>query len=404
MTQAKIIYTETDEAPALATYSLLPIVEAFTAAAGVKVETRDISLAGRIIANLPDGLSDQQRQPDDLAELGELAKTPEANIIKLPNISASVPQLQAAIAELQGQGYKLPDYPEEPASDAERAVKARYSKVLGSAVNPVLREGNSDRRVAAPVKNYARANPHSMGKWSANSKTHVAHMTAGDFYASEKSTVLDSAGSFTIEFTNAAGTTTILKSATAVQAGEVIDAAVMSCRRLREFFAAQIEDALSQGVLLSLHLKATMMKVSDPIMFGHATEVYYQDVFAKHADRFAEIGVESNNGIGDVYAKIAALDAGLREAIEADIAQVYDSRPPLAMVDSDRGITNLHVPSNVIVDASMPAAIRSSGQMWGPDGQLHDMNAMIPDRCYAGIYPCRFDLTHRRTSPRALSQ
>jgi isocitrate dehydrogenase len=386
MTQAKIIYTETDEAPALATYSLLPIVEAFTAAAGVKVETRDISLAGRIIANLPDGLSDQQRQPDDLAELGELAKTPEANIIKLPNISASVPQLQAAIAELQGQGYKLPDYPEEPASDAERAVKARYSKVLGSAVNHVLREGNSDRRVAAPVKNYARANPHSMGKWSANSKSHVAHMTAGDFYASEKSTVLDSAGSFTIEFTNAAGTTTILKSATAVQAGEVIDAAVMSCRRLREFFAAQIEDALSQGVLLSLHLKATMMKVSDPIMFGHATEVYYQDVFAKHADRFAEIGVESNNGIGDVYAKIAALDAGLREAIEADIRQVYDSRPPLAMVDSDRGITNLHVPSNVIVDASMPAAIRSSGQMWGPDGQLHDMNAMIPDRCYAGIY------------------
>ena len=386
MSDPTIIYTETDEAPALATYSLLPIIEAFTAPAGVIVETRDISLAGRIIAQFPERLTLDQRQPDDLAELGELAKTPAANIIKLPNISASIPQLTAAIAELKQQGYDVPDYPAEPETDEEREIHARYSKVLGSAVNPVLREGNSDRRVAAPVKAYARKNPHSMGAWSPDSGTHVAHMSAGDFYGSERSAVVERAGALVIELVTAGGATQVLKPKTSVLVGEVIDAAVMSRRRLREYFEAEIDDAKAKGLLLSLHVKATMMKVSDPIIFGHAVDVYYRDVFAKHAARFDDLGVEPNNGIGDVYAKIAGLNAAERTVIEADIEAVYAKRPPLAMVDSDKGITNLHVPSNVIIDASMPAAIRSSGKMWGPDGKLHDTKALIPDRCYAGIY------------------
>ncbi len=382
----KIIYTETDEAPALATYSLLPIVQAFTAAAGVAVETRDISLAGRIVANFPDNLSEGQKQADALAELGELAKTPEANIIKLPNISASIPQLNAAIKELQTQGYDLPEYPEEPKTEAEREIKARYAKVLGSAVNPVLREGNSDRRVAAPVKEYARKHPHSMGVWSSDSKSHVAHMTEGDFYSSEQSAVISEAGDVRIEFTSNAGEKTVLKEKTPVQQDEVIDAAVMSRGALRAFFEGEIADAKANGVLLSLHLKATMMKVSDPIMFGHAVTVYYRDVFEKHAALFEELGVDANNGLGDVYAKISGLPDDKRSEVEADIQAVYESRPELAMVNSDKGITNLHVPSDVIIDASMPAALRSSGQMWGPDGKLHDTKAMIPDRSYAGIY------------------
>jgi len=386
MSTAKIIYTHTDEAPALATYSFLPIIRAFTEPAGVVVETRDISLSGRIIAAFSDALEPEQRQADDLAELGELVKRPEANIIKLPNISASVPQLQAAIAELQEQGYAVPDYPEEPKSDAERAIKSRYAKALGSAVNPVIREGNSDRRVAAPVKQYAKKNPHSMGAWSADSKTHVAHMSDGDFYASERSAVIARASKLKIELADAKGQSTVLKESTAVLEGEVVDAAVMSCRALREFFEQETEEASAQGVLLSLHLKATMMKVSDPIMFGHAVSVYYKDVFARHDEIFGDLGVEANNGIGDVYAKIRDLPESKRKAVEADIEAVYRKRPALAMVDSDKGITNLHVPSNVIVDASMPAAIRSSGKMWGPDGKLHDTKAMIPDRCYAGIY------------------
>ena len=383
---AKIIWTKTDEAPALATYSFLPIVNAFTKQAGVVVETKDISLAGRIIAKFSDFLKPEQRQSDDLAELGELAKTPAANIIKLPNISASVPQLQAAIKELQEHGYALPDYPEEPKDDAEREIRARYAKVLGSAVNPVLREGNSDRRVAAAVKQYAKKHPHSMGPWSADSKSHVAHMTQGDFYSSEQAAVIGKADRLTIELTDRQGNASVLKDSIKVLEGEVIATAVMACGELRAFYERETADAKAAGVLLSLHLKATMMKISDPIMFGHAVEVYYKDVFAKHSALFEELGVEANNGIGDVYAKIGVLPADRQAEIEADIEAVYVSRPPLAMVDSDKGITNLHVPSNVIIDASMPAAIRSSGKMWGPDGKLHDMKAMIPDRCYAGIY------------------
>jgi isocitrate dehydrogenase len=386
MTTAKIVYTLTDEAPALATYSLLPIVQAFTMAAGAVVETRDISLAGRILSTFPESLASGQRQPDDLAELGELAKTPEANIIKLPNISASIPQLQAAIKELQAQGYSLPSYPEEPQNDAEKRVKAKYSKVLGSAVNPVLREGNSDRRVAAAVKQYAKKHPHSMGVWSPDSKSHVAHMSHGDFYSSEQSAVIARAGALRIEFTDSDGNTTVLKESTKVLDGEVVAAAVMSCRALREFYQRETTDAKARDVLLSLHLKATMMKVSDPIMFGHAVTVFYDDVFTKHGALFGELGVDPDNGIGDVYAKIRGLPPAKQAEIEADIQAVYASRPPLAMVDSDKGVTNLHVPSNVIIDASMPAAIRASGRMWGPDGQLHDIKAMIPDRCYAGIY------------------
>ena len=386
MSNPKIIYTDTDEAPALATYSFLPIVKAFTRAANVVVETRDISLAGRIIANFPDNLTDEQQQSDALAELGELTQAPDANIIKLPNISASIPQLNAAIGELQSQGFDLPDYPEEPKNDAEKAIRARYSKVLGSAVNPVLREGNSDRRVAAPVKAYAKKHPHSMGVWSSASKTGVAHMNAGDFYSSERSTIVATAGEVRIELATEDSQVTVLKEVTPVQADEVIDAAVMNCRALREFFEKETEAARNDDVLLSLHLKATMMKVSDPIMFGHAVTIYYRDVFEKHAGLFDGLGVDANNGIGDVYAKITDLPDAQRAEVEADIQAVYESRPALAMVDSDKGITNLHVPSNIIIDASLPAAIRSSGQMWGPDGQLHDTLAMIPDRCYAGIY------------------
>jgi isocitrate dehydrogenase len=386
MSKAKIIYTKVDEAPALATYSLLPIINAFTKPAGIAVETRDISLAGRILANFPDYLKPEQKQSDDLAELGELAKTPEANIIKLPNISASVPQLKAAIKEMQGQGYPLPEYPDEPKNPEEKAIRARYGKVLGSAVNPVLREGNSDRRVSPSVKQYAKKHPHSMGKWTADSKSHVAHMSDGDFYSSEKSVVIAKAGKVRIEFTDEKGTTSVLKDALSVLEGEVIDASVMNCRALREFFEKEIAEARAQGVVLSLHLKATMMKVSDPIMFGHAVTVYYKDVFAKHAAVFDKLGVEANNGIGDVYAKIQGLPAEQKALIEADIQAVYKVRPELAMVDSAKGITNLHVPSNVIIDASVPAAIRASGQMWGLDGKLHDTKALIPDRCYAGIY------------------
>src|SRR5688572_1016038 len=386
MNNAKIIYTLTDEAPALATYSLLPIIQAFTRAAGIVVETRDISLAGRILAGFPDSLPADRRQPDDLAELGELAKTPEANIIKLPNISASVPQLQAAIKELRSQGYDLPDYPEEPHGDAERAIKAKYAKVLGSAVNPVLREGNSDRRVAASVKQYAKKHPHSMGRWSKDSKTHVASMGGGDFYSSEQSTVVQRAAKLKVELTSNRGEKTVLKDGIGVKEGDVLAASTMNRRALRDFFAKQIADAKAKGLLLSLHLKATMMKVSDPIMFGHAVEVYYQDVFTKHAAELEELGVEPNNGIGDLYAKIKALPEAARAAIEADLKAVYEARPQLAMVDSSKGITNLHVPSDIIIDASMPAAIRTSGQMWGADGKLHDTKSLIPDRCYAGIY------------------
>ena len=383
---AKIVYTITDEAPALATYSLLPIVKTFTKAAGIDVETRDISLAGRILAAFPENLSEDQKQTDELAYLGDVAKTPEANIIKLPNISASIPQLTAAIKELQAQGYNIPDYPAEPKNDAEKEAKARYSKILGSAVNPVLREGNSDRRVADAVKQYARKNPHSMGDWSSDSKTHVAHMSEGDFYGSEKSVVVEKAGDVKIEFVAADGTTKTLKEKTSLKEGEVIDAAVMSRNALRSFLEKEIQDAKDKNVLLSLHLKATMMKVSDPIMFGHAVTVFFKDIFEKHAATFEEIGVDPNNGLGDVYSKIKSLPQEKQAEIEANIKAASQNGPALAMVNSDKGITNLHVPSDVIIDASMPAAIRSSGKMWGPDGKLYDTKAIIPDRSYAGIY------------------
>ncbi len=381
-----IIYTETDEAPALATYSLLPIIRAFCKVAGVKVETRDISLSGRIIANFPDYLTGEQKIGDALAELGSLAKTPAANIIKLPNISASIPQLKAAIKELQTQGYALPDYPEEPDGETEIEIKRRYDKIKGSAVNPVLREGNSDRRAPSAVKQYARKNPHSMGEWSKQSQSHVAHMSEGDFYGSEKSVTLQSACSVDIVYEGRDGSREILKQSTALQAGEIIDAAAMSASGLRAFLAKEIDAAKSQDILFSLHMKATMMKVSDPIIFGHCVSVYYQPVFEKHADIIAELGVDPNNGIGDLYAKITALAEDKRAEIEADIAACYAQRPALAMVDSDKGITNLHVPSDVIIDASMPAMIRASGQMWGPDGQQKDTKAVIPDRNYAGVY------------------
>jgi len=386
MSTSKIIYTLTDEAPALATYSLLPIIKAFTESSGIAVETRDISLAGRIIATFPEYLGEGQRISDDLAELGKLATTPEANIIKLPNISASVPQLKAAIKELQQQGYKLPDYPEEPKSDEEKDVKARYDKIKGSAVNPVLREGNSDRRAPLSVKNYARKHPHKMGAWSADSKSHVAHMSDGDFYGSEKAALIDAAGSVKIELIAKDGSNTVLKEKTTVQAGEIIDSSVMSKSALRSFIAAEIEDAKSKGVLLSVHLKATMMKVSDPIMFGQIVTEFYKDALTKHADVLKQVGFDVNNGIGDLYARIKTLPEAKQKEIEADIQAVYAQRPQLAMVNSDKGITNLHVPSDVIVDASMPAMIRDSGKMWGADGKLHDTKAVIPDRCYAGVY------------------
>src|SRR5579859_2223096 len=382
----KIIYTLTDEAPYLATQSLLPIVKAFTATAGVAVETRDISLAGRIIAQFPDILPDNQKIADDLAELGQLATTPDANIIKLPNISASMPQLKAAIKELQGQGYALPDYPEDPKDVSEWNVKARYDKVKGSAVNPVLREGNSDRRAPLSVKNYARKHPHKMGAWSKDSKTHVAHMDGGDFYGSEKSALIASAGNVKIEWFNKDGSHTVLKEKTALKAGELIDAAVMSKKALANFVDAQIEDAKKQDVLFSLHLKATMMKVSDPIMFGVVVVEFYKDVLSKHADTLKSIGFDPNNGIGDLYARLGSLPQAKQDEILADIKAEYAKRPALAMVNSDKGITNLHVPSDVIVDASMPAMIRDSGKMWNAEGKLQDAKAVIPDRSYAGVY------------------
>ncbi len=391
MTTAKIIYTLTDEAPALATYSLLPIVQAFTRSAGIVVETRDISLAGRVIANFPDELTAQQRQPDDLLELGELAKTPEANIIKLPNISASLPQLKAALSELAAQGYRIPEYPEDPKDEAQKKLKTRFAKVLGSAVNPVLREGNSDRRVANAVKHYAKTHPHSMGAWRPDSPTHVASMSSGDFYGNEQAALIGEAGSVRIELTDASGKVTVLKDGIKVLAGELISSTFMQSARLREFYETQIQDAKERGLLLSLHLKATMMKVSDPIMFGHAVSVYYKDAFAKHAALFTQLGIDPDNGIGDAYAKIQSLPPAQKAQVEADLKATYESRPPLAMVDSDKGITNLHVPSDIIIDASMPAAIRTSGRMWGPDGKAHDMKAMIPDRCYAGVYQAVID-------------
>lgn len=386
-----IIYTVTDEAPALATYSLLPIIQSFTASSGINVETRDISLAGRIIANFPEYLKEDQRIGDALAELGALAQTPEANIIKLPNISASVPQLVAAIKELQAKGYALPDYKDDPVTDEEKAIKATYDKIKGSAVNPVLREGNSDRRAPASVKNYAKKHPHSMGAWSADSQSHVASMSDHDFFGSEKSLTLNGATDVSIEFVAQDGAVKTLKAPFPLLDKEIIDVSVMSKKALVAFFEKEIADAKQQGVLLSLHMKATMMKVSDPVIFGHAVKVYYKDVFDKYGDVFAQLGVDVNNGLGDVYAKIQSLPAEQKEEIEAAIQAVYATQPALAMVDSDRGITNLHVPSDVIVDASMPAMLRSSGQMWNAEGKLQDTKALIPDRCYAGIYQAVID-------------
>ena len=389
--KSTIIYTETDEAPALATYSLLPIIKAYTDASDVAVETRDISLSGRVIAAFSDFLNADQQQGDALAELGEMTQDPLANIIKLPNISASLPQMMAVIKELQAKGYALPDYTEDPSTSAERDIKARYDKIKGSAVNPVLREGNSDRRAPASVKSYAQKNPHSMGAWSKDSKSHVANMESGDFFGSEQSTTLVAATTAKIEHRDAAGNVTVLKEGIGLLAGEIIDASAMNRKALRSFLATQIDDAKSQGILFSLHLKATMMKVSDPIIFGHAVTVFYEEAFNKHAAVFAELGVDANNGVGDVYSKIKSLSDAQREEIEADLAACYTTRPEMAMVDSDKGVTNLHVPSDVIIDASMPAALRTSGQMWGPDGNLQDMKAVIPDRCYAGVYQEVFD-------------
>ena len=383
---SKIIWTQIDEAPALATYSLLPIVQAFTKGTGVVVETRDISLAGRILANFPENLTEAQRLPDQLTQLGELTLLPEANIVKLPNISASVPQLREAIKELQGKAYKVPDYPEAPKTDAEKEIHARYAKVLGSAVNPVLREGNSDRRAPQSVKNFARKNPHKLGAWAADSKAHVAHMTAGDFYGNEKSVVLESGGEFKIEFFGADGTSKVLKDKLKALPGEIIDGTFMSRNALRQFYAEQIDDARQKDLLLSLHLKATMMKVSDPVMFGHAVSVFFKDVLEKHAETVKQIGYNPNMGLGDLYNKIKALPEAKQAEIEADIEAVYARRPALAMVDSDKGITNMHVSSDVIVDASMPNVVRDSGKMWNRAGQLQETKAMIPDRCYATMY------------------
>ncbi|MBB4656841.1 isocitrate dehydrogenase [Xanthomonas sp. F14] len=387
----KIIYTLTDEAPYLATQSLLPIIDAYTNTAGIVVETRDISLAGRILSLFPEHLSDAQKIADDLGELGELATTPEANIIKLPNISASVPQLKAAIAELQGQGYALPAYPDTPKDDAEKDVKARYDRVKGSAVNPVLREGNSDRRAPLSVKNYARKHPHRMGKWSSDSKSHVAHMDDGDFFGSEQSATVAAAGALKIEFVGNDGSSSVLKDKVAVKAGEIVDAAVLSKRALASFIDAQIADAKAKDVLFSVHLKATMMKVSDPVLFGVVVGEFYKDTLSKHAEALASVGFDPNNGIGDLYARIATLPDDQQAQIKADIQAEYAQRPALAMVNSDKGITNLHVPSDVIVDASMPAMIRDSGQMWNAEGKLQDTKAVIPDRCYADVYQAVID-------------
>lgn len=386
MTTAKIIWSKIDEAPALATYSLLPIVNAFTKAAGVVVETRDISVAGRIIANFPDYLTESQRMPDYLAELGDLTQKLEANIIKLPNVSASIPQLKAAIKELQEKGYKLPDYPEEPKTDAEKELHARYAKCLGSAVNPVLREGNSDRRSAKAVKEYAKKHPHKMGAWASDSKTHVSWMDCCDFYENEKSLTMEKAGNVKIEFVDQAGKVTVLKEKLPLLAGEIFDGTFMSVRALRKFIEEQIEDAKAKGILFSVHLKATMMKISDPIMFGHFVSVYFKDVFEKHAATFKELGVNPDLGLGDLYLKLEKLPAAKKAEIEADIQETYKKRPPLAMVDSDKGITNLHASNDIIIDASMPVVIRDSGGMWGPDGKLHDVKCVVPDRCYSRWY------------------
>ena len=391
MSDKTIIYTLTDEAPMLATASFLPIVEAFTKTAGINVETRDISLSGRILAQFPELLNDSQKVSDDLTELGQLATQPEANIIKLPNISASIPQLKAAIKELQAQGYPLPEYPEEPSNDDEREVQARYDRVKGSAVNPVLREGNSDRRAPASVKNYARKHPHRMGKWSADSKTHVAHMSDGDFYGSENSVVIESAGDVEISLVKNDGSRQVLKAKTPVKQGEIIDSSVMSLNALSKFIDKEIADARAQDVLFSVHLKATMMKVSDPIIFGVVVSRYYDQVISKFKDQLEKIGFDPNNGIGDLYAKLGELSADERKAIEDAIVAEYAQGPSLAMVNSDKGITNLHVPSDVIVDASMPAMIRDSGRMWNAKGELQDTKAVIPDRNYAGIYQVVID-------------
>jgi isocitrate dehydrogenase len=392
---AKIIWSKIDEAPALATYSLLPIVNAFTKAAGVVVETRDISVAGRIIANFPDYLTESQRMPDYLAELGALTQKPEANIIKLPNVSASIPQLKAAIKELQNKGYKLPDYPEEPKTDAEKELHARYAKCLGSAVNPVLREGNSDRRSAKAVKEYAKKHPHKMGAWSPDSKTHVSWMDCCDFYENEKSVTMQKAGNVKIEFVDKAGKVTVLKEKLPLQAGEVLDGTYMNVRALRKFIEEQIEDAKAKGVLFSVHLKATMMKISDPIMFGHFVSVYFKDVFEKHAATFKELGVNPDLGLGDLYLKLQKLPEAKRAEIEADIQETYKKRPPLAMVDSDKGITNLHASNDIIIDASMPVVIRDSGTMWGPDGKAHEVKCVIPDRCYSRWYQVCMDFCRK---------
>jgi len=389
--KAKIIYTKTDEAPALATHSFLPIVEAFTATSGVTIETKDISLAARILANFPDFLTDDQKVPDALAELGELAKKPEANIIKLPNISASVPQLKAAIKELQGQGFAIPSYPDDTDTPEDKAIQVRYNKIKGSAVNPVLREGNSDRRAPKAVKNYARKNPHSMGAWSADSKTHVATMSAGDFAHNEKSTTISNATSVKIEFTDDKGTKTILKDGLSLLQGEIIDATVMNKKALIAFLDEQIKDAKTKNVLFSLHMKATMMKVSDPIIFGHAVRVYFKNIFEKHATVLDELGVDVNNGFGNLLGKLSELPADKRAEIEADIQTAYTNGPGIAMVDSDKGISNLHVPSDIIIDASMPAMIRTSGQMWNTEGKQQDTKAVIPDSSYAGIYTATID-------------
>ncbi|MGD8662026.1 MAG: NADP-dependent isocitrate dehydrogenase, partial [Desulfobacterales bacterium] len=384
--KSKIYYTKTDEAPALATRSLLPIIKAYTAKAGIEIELSDISLAGRIIAVFPEFLKEEQRIEDALEQLGELAKTPEANIIKLPNISASVPQMKTAIKELQDKEYALPDYPEEPKDDKEKEIKARYDKVKGSAVNPVLREGNSDRRAPRAVKEHAKKHPHSMGAWASDSKSHVASMTKGDFYGSEKSVVMQKADTLKITLVPDSGEPVVLKAKTPVLEGEVVDAAVMSAKALIDFVADEVADATQQDVLFSVHLKATMMKVSDPIIFGHVVSVFYKEIFDKYADTFNSLGIDPNQGLGELYQKIKALPDEHRKSIESDIEALYKNKPELAMVNSDKGITNLHVPSDVIIDASMPAAIRASGKMWGPDGNPKDMKAVIPDRSYAGVY------------------
>jgi len=391
MPNHKIVWTEIDEAPALATYSLLPIVQAFTKGTGITVETSNISLAGRIIANFPENLTPEQRMPDNLAKLGELTLNPEANIIKLPNISASVPQLKEAIRELQFQGYKVPNYPENPQTPAEKEVKERYAKVLGSAVNPVLREGNSDRRAPLSVKNFAKKHPHKLAPWTKDCKAHVSHMTGGDFFGNEKSVCVEKDGELKIELIDNAAKSHVLKSGVKAKAGEIVDATFMSAKALRKFYADKMDEAKKEGLLLSVHLKATMMKVSDPVLFGHAVSVFFKDVFEKHAETFKSLGVNPNMGLGDLYKKLETLPAGKKAEIEADIKAVYAKRPALAMVDSAKGITNLHVPSDIIIDASMPVVVREGGKMWNAEGKLVETKALVPDRCYATMYKAIMD-------------